>query len=208
MYDDNHEVLKGKVKQITEIAKKSYSGVDTVIVDFDVHGNITQIITEGGSGDGLVKCEYTHDKNGKKTSVIQKYYEKWESYKNCRKQQTYKYDGNGHIAESIANTKMLKENSDHEVKQDIAFFKYDNEGYLIAYDGYLDTEHRFSAKYKYNTRHLLIERDHFSEGGHAEGKRIYKYQVIDKKENWLKRTISSSYDSTKADTFMRKITYY
>lgn len=205
MYDNSFEALSGKVKQITEI-KNGSNPFDTVIVYFDLHGNITQITTEGQTGNNLIRCEYIYDKSGKKTPAILRYYEKWEAYKNCRKQWTYKYDGNGRIAESIANPKMLKENSDHEVKQDRAFFKYDNEGYLIAYDGYLDTEHQFSAKYKYNDQHHLIERDKLLGAGYLENKVTYKYRSVDKRGNWLERTIS--YGSTDIDTITRKITYY
>jgi len=203
MYDNNFEALSGKVKQIIEIKNGSNPG-DTVIVDFDLQGNITQITTNG-LGNTLIRYEYIYNKNGKKTDAILRYYEKWEAYKKCRKQWRHKYDRDGRISEYISDTKMLRKHTNQPM-QTKNFFKYNADSDLVQIDHFLDAEHQSTFKYKYNDKHLLIEASLFLRVGYPAGKSVYKYHSIDKNGNWLKRT--TTYGSTNVDTILRKITYY
>ena len=207
VYDNNLEVLYSKVKQVTEITKEPHN-LETFIIDFDLHSNITCVIrkelcitevdTTELCNDSL-KWEYKYDKNGNLTDAI---------VKRGLFPQVIKYDKNGRVAQRSSESKELRENSDHILKQDKFYYKYDGDGYLIKCDYYYDTEHKFSKKYKYNDRHLLIEEDMFSRW--QESKTIYKYQAIDEKGNWLTRTGSINIDnkSFETDTNTRKITYY
>jgi len=199
VYDNHFEILNGKVKQIAEITKKRYA-IDTVIADFDVHGNITQTNTKHDC-DCLVKFAYKYDKNGKPTQATTMH---------GLFPHVYKYDKNGRVTEISQYTKELREHSDYITKQDKFFYKYDDAGYLIKCDRYLDTSHRFSEWFRYNDQHFLIEMDAFSGAGYLDEKKIYKYQAIDAKGNWLKRTVSINMDNKlfETDTNTRKITYY
>ncbi len=193
IYDNHFELLSGKVKQIAEISNRLYSGMDTVIIDFDKQGKITQFKT---GGNRVVKCEYKYDKTGNPTEVTEKF---------GLFPVVYKYDKGGRIIESNQYTKELRENSDHILKQDKYFFKYNGDRQVIQTDYYFDTEHRLIEKYKYSDQHLLIETKLFSDKGYLQEKAFYQYISIDDKGNWLKRIKKSVW---KPDTITRKIIYY
>jgi hypothetical protein len=225
-YEVGFEILNGKVKQLSE-TYKYYNEPTTSIIDFDVHGNAVQKKSKGGC-DCLIKYEYRHDKNGKKTEIITH-----NSLREYFYLPVYKYDTAGRIVESDADTKELIDAPPWNTpKQDKNFYKYDTAGDMVQCDGYLDTLHKYVDKYRYDARHILIETDHFFQvrlndrGPDLLNKRrdpdekiFYLYKTFDAKGNWLKRVAVEHYspsfyfgpkpkESVKTNIEVRKITYY
>lgn len=212
-FDTNFETLKDKVKQLSEISRDWKDRPDTLTTDFDVYGNATQARRRNDC-NCLGKYKYRYDKNGKKTEVILKNDARLFPYK-------YTYDTNDHIVELTVGTKEQRDYPPFSDKVDKGFYKYDPAGDMIEDDEYKsDGEYCYLIKYKYNDKHLLLERDFF-EGAerYLETKAGYKYLSFDKKGNWIKRIITKHDNpsfyigpkpkgSIKIDTEVRKIIYY
>jgi hypothetical protein len=135
------------------------------------------------------------------------------------------------VVEIYTDTKELKPNSDHEVKQDKDFYRYNMAGDIVAEDRYLDMKRLALTRYRYDRKHLLSVEDFFYLGAGDERiildkrsvsdiRTIYQYQTFDAKGNWLKRVAvrhlapvgyiagHPSNESIERDTVTRKITYY
>jgi hypothetical protein len=198
IYDANFEILNGKVKQLTETSATSYSGVETTVTDFDLRGNATQKINKNDAEDSW-KYVYKYDRSGKKTGMIAHGGGMHPEFHQLR----YQYDKAGRVAIMALYTKELKDDSDSALKEKKFYYKYNNVGDLVQTDGYYEKDHQFTQTYKYDRRHFLI--------GTTDDNRIYyKYPLIDKKGNWLKK-ISVRYDDEEpvaSDTVTRTITYY
>lgn len=204
IFDANFEILNGKVKQLTEIAPAPYSGNETTVTGFDLHGNATQTINKSSLEDDW-KYAYKYDKNGKKTQLTAYGSGPHPEFK----QRLYKYDTTVHIIEMSFPIKQLRDDSDTELARRIFRYQYNMAGDMVQMEGYGEKKHQFTKRYCYNPQHFLILIATKDVGGQFGGQISYKYLSVDKQGNWLKRiAIPSYYDAGKADTITRRITYY
>lgn len=197
IYDDNFELLNCRVKQIVEINKGQYSGIDTTTIDFDRSGHISQMKRKGNC-DCSIKYEYKYGKNRKPRELIVTNLGRVQGLNH----QIFNYDTSGRIVQSWYFSKELRENSDTSLKRNRLFYKYNPTGSLIEESLYLDSEHLLLVKYKYDSRNLLVEDDRFFHDERIPHEETYNYLSVDKNGNWLVRT------SSDRDTVSRKIIYY
>jgi hypothetical protein len=198
-YYEPFEILNGRVKQVKEMFEDVTSGKPEIVVtDFDKQGNAIQTHESVLRGDSnTIVYNYKYDKIGIRTEVAMMSAELGDDIYQC--------DEYGRIARKSMRTDMVKNNS-MEPLQEKSFYKYDAAGNMIEADLYLETELRFSEKYKYNNRHLLLEKDALSHDANFTDTTTYKYQSFDKNGNWTKR--ARIIQGNEPFTVTRYITYY
>ena len=198
-YYEPFEILNGRVKQVKEMFEDVTSGKpEIVITNFDKEGNAIQTHESVLGGDSNTTVyNYKYDKDGVRTEVAMMSAELGDDIYQC--------DEYGRIARKSTRTDMVKNNS-MEPLQEKSFYKYDEAGNMIEADLYLETELRFSEKYKYNNKHLLLEKDAFSRAEKFADTTTYQYQSFDKNGNWTKR--ARLIKDNEPFTVTRYITYY
>ena len=171
---------------------------EIIVTDFDKQGNAIQTHESVTRGErNTITYDYKYDKSGIRTEVAMMSAELGNDIYQC--------DSYGRIARKSTNTDMVKKYS-MEPLQEKYFYKYDEAGDMIEADLYLETELRFSEKYKYNSQHLLLEKDAFSGAEKFVDTTTYKYQSFDKNGNWTKK--ARIIEGNEPFTITRFITYY
>ena len=178
IFETGYEILNGKVRELTEITSYN-SKREIALTSFDQSGNaIKTWKTSIWKEPYTLQYKYLYNKRGKRAEVIMSAGDS---------EQPYKCDTNGHIAEERFNIKDYDfDKEDFAKRKEV--FKYDSRGDLSECDSYFDTNRFTITTYKYNSRHFRIETDEFGETKILQIKVLYNYPIVDKNDNWLKRT--------------------
>jgi hypothetical protein len=184
-YFSEIEILKGHVKKLTQIYEAGGLDPKSEIIDFDSNGNqIQSKLTNIEGVAGIVKYTYKYESDGKKTIIPDDRFN------------LYKFEKNGHIAESISYI-------DNTIYDSCKFY-YDSAGDIVESVDSFSKMKTNLTRYKYNSQHLLIESDEYQGNKHIY-KVNYEYKSFDEKGNWTQMVFHSK-DITR--TVIRHITYY
>jgi hypothetical protein len=187
------EIMYGNIKQVIE--KRPYFHTDVKLPLFDTttfDRKTNPIETRLGDKEGscgLVLYQLSNDKSGKKIETI--IYSK-------EVRDIFKFDSGSHLTKSRPNKAYYTSYTVDDVNGVI-------EAALLGANKKIGVK----EKYKYHEG-VLSELDIWSKLKELRGKNFYKYLSIDKNGNWTKRIVIYKNENSgpKADTVVRKITYY
>jgi hypothetical protein len=207
LLNDNLELLNGNVKQLIETEhnhtmESEYPEAWSIITDFDKKSDVVSQRRAELWDKKWHKIEYSYkyDAAGEKTEVRVRTSEKLLSI--------YKY-GKDEVIQSL----ILYWNKNQS--QGKVIFKYDKLGNVIEVNP-TEGNYFFKSRYVYDNKgHVIKEIDMPDDKGQGFVYSI-EYKSFDQKGNWLEKVKQSpvfypfpnSKGMRKADTIIRKITYY